>query len=116
AFRFTSTGVGSTIIDCYPVAPSGLDARLDIYDSAGVLLATADPSAFNDQHVTLDLAAGNYYAFVSSHGDYGDLGTYQLSVRQLAKQWAHADVGSVGIGGMAGYNPTDGVYTVAGGG
>lgn len=115
AFRFTHTG-GTAVIDVYPNVPSGLDAKLELYDAAGVFITAVDPNGMNDQHITLNLAAGDYYALVSSHGDYGDVGTYDISVRKLANQWAKADIGSVGYGGTSGYNATTGEYTVAGGG
>src|SRR3954470_22868550 len=73
AFSFTATDGGVTIA-AIPDAPSGVDTKLEIYDSSGNLVAAKD-GATNDQQMTLPgLPAGTYYALVSSHGDYGDQG------------------------------------------
>ena len=81
AFSFTSAG-GRVTVDLVPPRPSMLDAKLEVYSAAGTLLAAAD-GADNDQHLAVPtLAAGTYYAVVKSHGNYADLGPYDLSVRE----------------------------------
>ena len=42
AFSFTVTTAGQYLIDADPDAPSGLDPKLSVYDSSGVLLAVKD--------------------------------------------------------------------------
>jgi hypothetical protein len=79
AWSFVSPGA-SMRLDLTPPVPSMLDSKLEVYSADGTLLAAADGST-NDQHLTVALPAGTYYAVVRSHGDYGDLGTYDLSVR-----------------------------------
>src|SRR5262249_11021516 len=81
AYSFPTDGRLATL-DAVPPAPSALAIKLEIYRSDGTLLAARDGTT-NDQHITLNLPADTYYAIVSSHGDYGDLGPYNLSVREL---------------------------------
>jgi fibronectin type 3 domain-containing protein len=80
AYAFTSSG-GGVAVDLVPPAPSMLDGKLEVYAADGTLIAAAD-GAGNDQHLLFrDLPAGAYYAVVSSHGDYADVGPYELAVR-----------------------------------
>jgi hypothetical protein len=111
AFSFTSTG-GVYAISATPDAPSGVDLKLDIYAPGGTLLASSD-GANNDQQLTLSLLAGTYYALVSSHGNYGDVGQYFLSVSPLPAGWASVDVGT-GVSGYTIYNGSTGTYSVVG--
>jgi hypothetical protein len=118
AYSFTTNG-GLVTIDAVAPAPSDLAIKLDIYRGDGTLLASRDvmPGATNnDQHVTLNLPADTYYAIVSSHGDYGDLGPYDLSVSELPVGWQTQDIGSVGKAGWAGYDFGAGAFGVAGAG
>lgn len=78
AFSFDARG-GPVRLSVDPPAPSMLDAKLELYAADGTLLAAADGAA-NDQHLELALPAGRYVAVVRSHGDYGDLGPYDLTV------------------------------------
>jgi len=58
-----------------------LDARAVLYDARGAVVAAADPA--ESMQVALraeDLAAGKYYLEVASHGDYGELGRYEVTV------------------------------------
>jgi hypothetical protein len=71
---------GAAQFDLTPPAPSMLDAKLELYAADGRRLAAADGPA-NDQHLALSLPAGRYLAAVSGHGDYADLGPYELAVR-----------------------------------
>ena len=80
-FSFTADARGVRL-DLVPPAPSMLDAFVEVY-SGGALLFSADGPA-NDQHLTLrGLAAGTYTAVVKSHGDYADLGPYELTVTPI---------------------------------
>lgn len=114
-FSFSTSGTGVSVVSVVPTKPSALDAKLEIYDGSGVLVAASD-SAANDQQIVLPTGGGTWYAFVSSHGDYGDLGSYELTVSDLPEGWRTADVGSVGSPGDAGYAASTGTFTVAGGG
>lgn len=99
-FRFTGTG-GSVTISATPAAVSpNLDMKISLYNSAGTLVASADPaSAFVDTDhasglgATLDtstLAGAAYYLQIDGVGagsvasggysDYGSTGRYSLSV------------------------------------
>ena len=102
AFSFTSNGLPMTIVAAADT-PSGVDLKLEIYDALGRLLAAAD-GPMNDQEIVLTLASGTYYAMVSSHRNYGDLGTYNLTVRTLPEGWVSQDVGTVGIPGFSQFN------------
>jgi phosphoribosylcarboxyaminoimidazole (NCAIR) mutase len=82
AFSFASAG-GKVSLDLVPPKPSMLDAKLEVYSAGGVLIAAADAPDANDQHLAFgSLPAGSYYAVVKSHGDYADLGPYDLTLRQ----------------------------------
>ncbi|MFM7205654.1 MAG: autotransporter-associated beta strand repeat-containing protein [Planctomycetaceae bacterium] len=113
-FSFTAT-VGGAVVSVVPTKPSGLDAKVEIYDASGVLVAASDGGT-NEQQVVLPVGAGTWYVSVSSHGDYGDVGMYDLSVNDLPAGWSSADVGSTGILGDAGYDAATGTFTVAGSG
>ncbi len=110
AFSFTSNGLPMTIRAAADT-PSGVDLKLEIYDAAGILLAAED-SALNDQEIVLTLSSGTYYALVSSHRNYGDVGTYSLTVRTLPEGWVSQDVGSVGIPGFSQFNSADDTFTL----
>ena len=80
-FSFTTAG-GAVSISVVPLVPSGLDAKLEVYDATGRLVAAQD-GATNDQRIALPVTAGTWYVAVSSHGDYGDVGTYDLTIADL---------------------------------
>jgi hypothetical protein len=113
-FSFVADG-NPLVVSAVPDLPSGLDAKLEIYDADGHRLAAKD-AATNEQQVVLALPAGTYYAAVSSHGDYGDLGLYDLSVRALPAGWNSADVGTVGLTGYTQFDPANGTFTNTGAG
>ncbi|MDZ4851709.1 MAG: hypothetical protein SGI77_20670 [Pirellulaceae bacterium] len=114
AFSFTSNGLPTTI-DATADAPSGLDIKLEIFDALGVLVAAKD-SALNDQEIILTLPVGTYYALLSSHGNYGDLGTYNLRVTTLPTGWLSSDIGAVGRPGFSQYETATDTFTLAGSG
>jgi hypothetical protein len=80
-FSSVTAGAGARI-DLVPARASMLDAKVEVLDADGVLVAAADATS-NDQHLTLPLPAGTFYVQVKSHGDYADLGGYTLSVRDV---------------------------------
>jgi len=114
AFSFVATA-GGAVISAVPTKPSGADIKLEVYDGSGVLVAARDGST-NDQQIVLPVGEGTWYVMVSSHGDYGDVGMYDLSVNDLSAGWGSVDVGSVGSPGTAGYDAATGTFTVAGSG
>jgi len=76
-----------------------LDAQVQLLDWWGNVVASADPSDRLDASLSVSgLAAGRYYVKVSSHGGFGDVGTYtidgslaNLSYRSLQVANAGAD-------------------------
>jgi regulation of enolase protein 1 (concanavalin A-like superfamily) len=105
AFSFVSNGQAITV-SALADFPSGLDIKLEIYDALGVLVAAKDAPTLNDQEITLVLPSGTYYALVSSHGNYGDIGTYNIAVRSLPTGWTAGDVGVVGVTGFSQFHPS----------
>lgn len=113
AFSFTSAG-GVYALSAAPDAPSGVDLKLDVYALDGTLLATSD-NANNVQELTMTLGSGTYFALVSSHGNYGDVGRYFMSVSPLPAGWASVDVGT-GTSGYTVYDASTGTFNVVGSG
>src|SRR5262249_49763985 len=95
--------------------PSGVDLKVEVYAGDGTLLAASD-NANNDQRLTVPLSAGTYYLLLSGHGDYGDVGSYNLTVSTLPTDWDTPDIGSVGFTGHARFDPAAGSYSVGGSG
>lgn len=81
AYSFVSAGAQMRI-DLVPPNPSMLDAKLELYAADGRFIGAADGPT-NDQHLTISLPAGTFYAVVRSHGDYGDLGLYDMTIRSV---------------------------------
>lgn len=74
-------------INLWTQVPGGindLDARLELRDSTGTLIASADPSDSFGASITTTVAAGTYYLVVGSHGHYGDVGQYTVGGTILA--------------------------------
>lgn len=111
AFSFTSAG-GMYALSAAPDAPSGVDLKLEIYAADGTLIAAND-GANNVQELSMNLAAGTYYALVSSHGNYGDVGSYFMSVSELPAGWSSVDVG-VGVSGYTVYDSATGTFNPVG--
>ncbi len=111
-FAFTTTG-GGAVISVVPAKPSGLDAKVEVFNAAGVLVAARDGDA-NEQQLVLPAGNGTWYVSISSHGNYGDLGVYDLTVKDLPAGWASADIGTTGLLGDAVFSA--GTFTVEGAG
>lgn len=113
-FAFTSTG-GPISIDATRDSISGVDIKLEVYAANGTLLAASDTTP-NNQQLNAELAAGTYYAVVSSHGDYSDIGPYNLAVQSLPDGWKHQDVGNVGQAGYVRYDNSTQTFSLGGSG
>jgi len=86
-FRFETGGGDVTVkLDLLQVPFLGgvgnLDAKLQLFNSSGVLVATVDDANKLDATLTTNLTAGTYYIGVGSHGIYGDVGKYSLTVTE----------------------------------
>lgn len=91
-----SAGAGAASITLSPAARSAnLDALVTLRDSAGAVLATANPSEVLNASISLNLpAAGTYYVFVQGTGKgdplstgyttYGSLGQYALAASYVS--------------------------------
>jgi autotransporter-associated beta strand protein len=111
-FSFTTSNTGA-VISVVPTRPSGLDAKVEVFDATGMLIAARDGDA-NEQQIVVPAGTGTWYVSISSHGNYGDLGTYDLTVNDLPAGWASADIGTTGLQGDAKFS--GGTYTVEGAG
>jgi len=124
AFSFTVSAAGRYCIAATREEPAGVDLKLSIYNSSGVLIAARDgdpreqpKSLVNDEYLTLDLSVpGTYYAVVESHGNYADLGKYHLRVDPLPGAWTLDKVGLNARAGYATYDAGSDTYTLAGAG
>jgi hypothetical protein len=82
-FKFNTPG-GNASFNLNPPLGGMLDAKLELFDDLGALLATADqvasstPASLNES-ISAVLNAGWYTLAVSSHGLYGDIGQYAIS-------------------------------------
>jgi regulation of enolase protein 1 (concanavalin A-like superfamily)/plastocyanin len=122
AFSFTADAAGEFAIQVNPTGPSALAPKVEVYDSAGHLIAAKDDTDQrngnnNDETFDLGLAApGTYYVLVKSHGDYGDIGQYTVSARNLPDGWLNQDVGGPVTAGSSQYDAASDTYTIAGAG
>lgn len=88
-YRLSARTGPMTLTVNVPAPYNNLDARLQLYNSAGVLVAQANPAGQNDATIYYDATYnGNYFLVVSSAGrsfdstptDYGfNVGTYSIS-------------------------------------
>jgi uncharacterized delta-60 repeat protein len=80
SFTFTAAAGEVNLSVNVPASVGNLNARLELRDAAGNLLAASDPANFDTRRtVTYQAAAGSYVLIVGSHGSYGDVGQYTLS-------------------------------------
>jgi hypothetical protein len=87
-FSFSTAAGTITLSVNVPTPYNNLDARLELYDASGNLVASADPSGSYSASITYSAAAGSYSLVVASHGlsanatstNYGfDVGQYSVS-------------------------------------
>jgi len=77
-FHLTSAGgMLSARADVAAIGPM-LDLALKLTDANGNVLAAADTASLGES-LSLEVPAGDYYLAVSSHGGYGDIGTYTIT-------------------------------------
>ncbi len=115
-FTFTVSSA-ATQIDVVPDYPGSLDAKLEIRDAAGNVLAKSHTTN-NDQHLTLNLGTGTYYAYISGAGDYGDVGLYSVKVASLPENWRSQDINSAALylGGSGRYDSVNNTWELEGSG
>jgi hypothetical protein len=90
AFKFTKTQAGNLHVTATPFnvganyLGANLDIKIQLYNNAGALLNTYDPSA--SMSITIDtiLNAGTYYLMIDGTGnlnvgEYGSLGSYAIT-------------------------------------
>ena len=79
-FRFTAAGATRAVLNLG--VPTGgiatLDGTLSVLDAQGNVVARSATASLGES-LTLDLAGGDYFAVVSSAGNYGDMGSFTLS-------------------------------------
>jgi len=77
---FSFTTDAGTVSFTGAVATYGpmLDLKLELWTSAGSLLATADTASLGET-LSLAIPAGSYRLVVASHGGYGDVGQYAVT-------------------------------------
>lgn len=78
-FAFSSgAGAVSLTVSAASVG-ANLDARIELRDAVGTLIAAADPSNSLGATINATVAQGDYRLVVANHGGYGDLGRYTIS-------------------------------------
>ncbi|MDZ7954170.1 hypothetical protein [Nostoc sp. DedQUE09] len=85
---FTGTGLISLIVNPFSRGPN-LDILAELYNSAGTLIASSNPTDLLSASITTNVVAGNYYLKIDGIGkenplstgytDYGSLGQYFIS-------------------------------------
>jgi hypothetical protein len=81
-YRFQTDG-GQTTIDLDVTEFANLDAKMRLFSMANgtmQVIADADPAGALGATITADLSAGEYFVAVGSHGTYGDVGYYRITV------------------------------------
>lgn len=77
-YRFTTGGGTVSINGAVATKGATLNLKLQLLNSAGTVISTADTASLGES-LSATLSAGTYYIMVSSHGSYGDVGSYTLS-------------------------------------
>ena len=78
-FSFTTSGGAVSLAVTTAATGPMLHARLELY-SGFTLIGTGDSATTLGAAISTTLTAGRYYVVVRSHGNYGDVGQYALSV------------------------------------
>jgi hypothetical protein len=77
-FSFSTDAGQISVNVSVPTSVNNLDAKLQLFDANGSLIAAADPSTSFGASISATVAAGSYRVAVSSHGSYGDVGQYTV--------------------------------------
>lgn len=78
-FAFT-TGAGQVTLSVNVASGvNNLDARLELRNAAGAVIASAAPADSFGASITVTVAAGSYRLVVASQGNYGDVGQYTIA-------------------------------------
>jgi regulation of enolase protein 1 (concanavalin A-like superfamily) len=102
---------GRYTIDATPTYESTAEAKIELLDDSGKILAAKDDADQrtsnnnNDVEFSLDLSAGSYFVRVSSSGDISEIGEYALTASPLMSGFRTQDIGSVFRPGTATYDP-----------
>jgi len=79
AFTF-STGGGAIVLNVNTISlGANLDTVAELYNSSGVLIASANPSNSLNASISTTVPTGNYTLLVKSTGIYGYVGQYTVS-------------------------------------
>ena len=79
SFHVTTEDTYRMDVNGVPVV-SNLDVALELRNSAGQLIASANPQETRDAEIVTDLTAGDYFLSVMSSGLYSRIGQYSVSV------------------------------------
>lgn len=78
-FAFSSGAGAISLTVNVAAVGANLDARIELRDSLGTLIASADPSTVLGATINATVSQGDYRLVVASHGTYGDLGQYTIT-------------------------------------
>ena len=80
-FSFTTGSTGTVTVNVYVNYYSNdLNSQVSLYDSSGALIANNNNPASYDSQLSQTLNAGTYYVAVSSKGNPGEAGQYNLAI------------------------------------
>jgi hypothetical protein len=91
-FSFT-TGGGQLALSVDVAAYNNLDARIELREAGGALIASAAPANSFGATINATVAAGSYRLVVASGGGYGNVGQYSVS-GSITAAVNHAPAGS----------------------
>ena len=77
------TDAGQVTLQVTVPPNNNLDARLELRDAGGALIASAAPSNSFGATIVANVQAGSYRVVVASQGNYGDIGQYTLTADVL---------------------------------
>jgi PKD repeat protein len=124
AFSFM-TGAGAITLTVASPSPSpNLDVKAELYDSAGALMASADPTATLSASLTYTVTAPGTYTLIvdgvgkgdlaTGYSDYGSLGEYVISGTIVSPGVAQAPVAVASASPVSGDAPLTVQFTGGG--
>ena len=78
-FSFRTDAGQVSLSASVPASVNDLDARLELRDALGNLVASAAPTTSFGATITAAVSAGSYRLVVASNGGYGDVGQYTVT-------------------------------------